>query len=188
MGAGLAGGSSNAAATLIRINQLLGLNIPQKRLLEIGKSLGADVPFCLTGTTALTEGIGEKITVLPPHPACYIVIACPNIHVSTADIFSKFSASEKHHANVSGVINAIVSQKVPQIAKNLYNVFTPITAEAFPRIASLISKMKKYGAVGASMSGTGSAVFGYFESEIAAVSALNRLKNHVNSVFLCKPR
>jgi len=98
VGAGLAGGSSDCAATLLGINNLFGLNIPREKLASIGKSLGADVPFCLAGGTAIVEGIGEKITPLPPHPPCFIVIAVPKIFVSTAEIFKNLDAASRSFA------------------------------------------------------------------------------------------
>ncbi|MCL2386001.1 MAG: 4-(cytidine 5'-diphospho)-2-C-methyl-D-erythritol kinase [Defluviitaleaceae bacterium] len=197
MGAGLAGGSSDCAATLRGVNQLLQLNIPNKRLLEIAKTLGADVPFCLTGGTALTEGIGEKITMLPPHPSCYIMLACPKIHISTAEIFSRLAplltplkdscSGGSKLVSVEGAVNAIHSRDISRIASSFYNVFTPITAGIHPEIQDLISEMISLGAIGASMTGTGSAVFGYFENENIAGAAFKKIQKHIANTFVCKP-
>jgi 4-diphosphocytidyl-2-C-methyl-D-erythritol kinase len=148
--------------------------------------MGADVPFCLTGGTALVEGIGEKITPLPKMPPCFFVIAYPDIQVSTADIFARFSQAGISR-NVSATVSAIVAGSLPQIASSFYNVFEPITAGLFPQIEKIISRFKAYGALGVSMSGTGSAVFACFNDEKTAVMALNRIKKHASQVFLGKP-
>jgi len=190
MGAGLAGGSSDCAATLLGINKLLNLNIPFEKLIEIGKSLGADVPFCLTSGTAVTEGIGEKIKPLPPHPPCFILIACPEIHVSTAKIFSRFDIKNIKQQNCErreNFINIFEKKDLSQIALSLYNIFTPITAGLHPEISDLILKFRNIGALGAEMSGTGSSVFAFFDNEKTAQKAFNIIKKSVTKVFLCKP-
>jgi 4-diphosphocytidyl-2-C-methyl-D-erythritol kinase len=185
IGAGLAGGSSDCAATLLGINELFGLNIPFAKLLQIGKSLGADVPFCLTGGMALTEGIGEKITPLPPHPQCHIVIACPQIHVSTAEIFSQIGAmkNESHEK----ILSAIYEKNLYEISSSFYNIFTPITSNLHPEISILISELKKLGALNAEMSGTGSSVYAFFEDGKIAETALNKIKKYTEKVFLVRP-
>jgi len=183
LGAGLAGGSSDCAATLHGINKLCNLNIPFTRLLEIGKSLGADVPFCLTNGTALTEGIGEKITLLPTHPPCFIVIVCPGVHVSTGEIFSRLVSFST--ACVNPMLNAISKKNLQQLSTLFYNIFTPITTEIHPEIFDLIAELKTLSALGAEMTGTGSSVFAYFNNEQSALKAFHIMKLK-NKVFLCK--
>ena len=196
VGAGLAGGSSDCAATLLGINKLLNLNIPISKLFEIGKSLGADVPFCLhaieacdadLGNMALTQGIGEIISPLPLHPPCHILIACPKIHVSTAKIFAKLKNHNENPAGLEKILTAVNEKNLHAIARSLHNVFTPITSNLHPEIATLISNFKSAGAIGAEMSGTGSSVFAYFDNENTAVSVLNKMKKFDGNVFLCKP-
>ena len=183
MGAGLGGGSSNCAATLHGLNKLFDLNIPLNKLMELGKTLGADVPFCLMGGTALAEGIGEKLTPLPPYPHCYVVLACPNIHVSTGEIFGRIG----HHfppANIEKFMSAYESGDITRIAQNFENTFTPITAELYPQISTLITDLQNQGALGACMTGTGSAVFAYFNDENKAQKACNILQHtHKNTKF-----
>lgn len=190
LGAGLAGGSSDCAATLLGINKLLNLNIPFEKLLEIGKSLGADVPFCLTGGTAAVEGIGEKVTPLTPHPSCFFIISCPDIHVSTTEIFSKLGKIEnfnrERQEKRQSIIDAIANKKFAQIAKSFYNVFTPITMGIHPEIFVLINEFLKLGALGAEMSGTGSSVFACFDNEKSAQKAFDRVKKITKNTFLCK--
>jgi 4-diphosphocytidyl-2-C-methyl-D-erythritol kinase len=186
LGGGLAGGSSDCAATLRGINALCELNIPHERLLEIGTQLGADVPFCLTGGTALTEGIGEKITPLAPHPPCYIIIVCPNIHVSTREIFSRLGTT-KSNPSARSILDAISQKNLHKISSSLYNIFTPVTTNLHPEISAIIEKLRTLGALGAEMSGTGSSVFAYFNDEKSALAALDIMKSS-NNAYLCEPR
>jgi 4-diphosphocytidyl-2-C-methyl-D-erythritol kinase len=186
LGAGLAGGSSDCAATLHGINKLCNLNIPFTRLLEIGKSLGADVPFCLTGGTALTEGIGEKITPLTPHPPCFILIVCPKIHISTAEIFAQLGTLSPNPA-ISDTLHAISKKNLQQIATSFYNIFTPLSSATHPTIPSIINQLLSLGALGAQMSGTGSAVYAYFQSKNTANKALSIMKSKHNA-FLTSPK
>ncbi|MCL1846297.1 MAG: 4-(cytidine 5'-diphospho)-2-C-methyl-D-erythritol kinase [Defluviitaleaceae bacterium] len=189
-GAGLAGGSSDCAATLLGINELFNLNISLRRLLEIGKSLGADVPFCLTGGTAITEGIGEKITPIRPCPPCCIVVATPEIHISTPEIFSRLDAGNFNNVPAREKFLFALNEKnnskknISQIANSLYNVFTPITAALYPEIFDLIAQLKGLGAEGAEMSGTGSAVFAVFADKNAAESAAAAINC---KAFICTP-
>lgn len=183
VGAGLAGGSSDCAATLLGISALMNLQIPSARLAEIGKSLGADVPFCLTGGTALTEGIGEKITPLPPLKEGFFVIAAPEIFVSTREIFGKVEKIAPDAAKLEKITAAIKKKDLPEIAASFYNVFTEITGAIHPEIPALTAQLKALGALGAQMSGTGSAVFAYFESKTAAENAASSIKNS----FVCRP-
>jgi 4-diphosphocytidyl-2-C-methyl-D-erythritol kinase len=187
VGAGLAGGSSNCAAALLGINELFNLKIPLERLIEIGKSLGADVPFCLTGGTAAVEGIGEKITPLPPHPPCCIVIACPNIHVSTAETFKQLDEKNFTKSSPEEILSGFSKSNLKKISSSVYNIFTPVTSALYPQIADLIAQFKHVGALGADMSGTGASVFAYFKDEKTASAALNIMKNSVDEIFICKP-
>ena len=177
VGAGLAGGSSNCAATLRGVNELFQLNIPKGKLMEYGASLGADVPFCLTGGTALAEGIGEKITPLPHHPNCYIVVVCPNIHVATATAYSRLDAVKNRPPgqDKTSLMTALAAQDVSQIAANFFNIFTFVTADMHPEISQIIRELKALGALGAEMSGTGSAVFGYFGDKNKAQAACDKI-------------
>ena len=196
VGAGLAGGSSDCAATLRGINTLFQLNIPMKELTEIGRTLGADVPFCLMGGTALCEGIGEILTPLPQHPPCHIVLITPGIHVSTAEVFSRLNLVKTsipgHTSDTKGLIslkNALANGNVSQIAASFYNVFTPVTAGLHPEISDIISELRSCDALGASMSGTGSAVFAYFDNETYAQRACDKIGTNFKTytAFLTQP-
>jgi 4-diphosphocytidyl-2-C-methyl-D-erythritol kinase len=189
VGAGLAGGSSDCAAVLSGINKLFDLGIPLEKLMETGKSLGADVPFCLVGGTAVTEGIGEKVTPLPPHPPCCIVIACPKIHVSTAEIFARGVQSQEHaDLYKKNILDGLSKSDTEKTASSVYNAFTPVTSAIYPQISDIITQFKNHGALGAEMSGTGASVFAYYKDEKTALAALKRVKRaHDTEIFICNP-
>ena len=195
MGAGLGGGSSNAAATLLGLNQLFKLNIPSQQLFDIGKEIGADVPFCLMQNdavglegklnpiTALATGIGEVLSPLPPHPSCYIALAYPNTNISTAKIFAKLT--KFNYPAIDNFLTIYKTADITQISQALFNSFIPVTAEYCPTIPLLIDGFKKNGALGASMTGTGSTVFAYFNCKSTAQKACNVLtESHHHTMFL----
>ena len=175
--AGLAGGSSNAAATLIGLNILFETGLDQKELIELGVRLGADVPYCILGGTALAEGIGEILTPLPPMPDCYVLIAKPKINVSTATVFKKLDISniEKHPDNKK-VIHAIKQADIDAIASNMCNVLETVTTKKHPIIKTIKEKMLNNGAKGAIMSGSGPTVFGIYHSKHQAQKTAYKLK------------
>ncbi len=175
--AGLAGGSSNAAATLIGLNILFETGLDQKELMELGVRLGADVPYCILGGTALAEGIGEILTPLPPMPDCYVLIAKPKINVSTATVFKKLDISniEKHPDNKK-VIHAIKQADIDAIASNMCNVLETVTTKKHPIIKTIKEKMLNNGAKGAIMSGSGPTVFGIYHSKHQAQKTAYKLK------------
>ena len=188
VGAGLGGGSGNCAATLHGINSLFDLNISGDELLQIGMKLGADVPFCLTGGTCLAEGIGEKLTPLERHPDCHIVIAHPNVHVSTKEMFlglkdSVFCGGKK---KLASLLSGLSNNDLTKVALSFYNVFADLTIEKVPEVGLMLTLLESGGALGSSMTGTGSAVFGYFVDRQAALCAAEKLKK-IGRVFLARP-
>lgn len=190
IGAGLGGGSSNCAATLHGINKLFNLGIPLSRLIELGTSLGADVPFCLVSGTAIAQGIGEVLTSLPSPPNCTVLLAFPHIHISTTRIFNKLHYDMFNQGlSLNNFLAVYKTQSTSQIASNFANTFTAITAGMYPQITSLISGMRNNGALGASMTGTGSTVFGYFNNEHNAIVARNILQqlHPSTSFFITRP-
>jgi len=199
--AGLAGGSSDCAATISGINELFCLNIPlstsdesQPSLMSIGKGFGADVPFCLLGGTALAEGIGEKLTPLPIHPPCWVLLVCPNIPVSTKEIFGKYNPAFSSPGNVPDMVQSLAQGNIRQIAANFSNDLTQVTTKLHPEILDIIDFLKVNGALNAAMSGSGPSVFGYFLDEETAYRAAsifesrpkNRPENKLGKVFLTK--
>lgn len=172
--AGMAGGSTDAAAALVGMNQLFALGISQKTLMEYGASLGADIPFCIARGTALSEGIGEILTPLPPIPDCFFLIIKPVFSCSTKAIYEKFDLqdfSTVKHPDTDGMIKAIEDKDLDGILSRMGNVLEPATGDHFEDITLIKQRLLDAGAEGALMSGSGSTVFGVFRSQEAAEQA-----------------
>lgn len=176
--AGLAGGSSNAAAVLVGMNNLFRLGLSQKDLMERGVSLGADVPYCVMRGTVLAEGIGEILTPLPPLPKCYVLIAKPGISVSTKMVYEKLDSKEiEEHPDIDALLEGLQAQDLGKIASSMGNVLEKVTIEAYPVIEEIKNVMKEAGAMNAMMSGSGPTVFGLFEDKKKAKEAWRTLKD-----------
>ena len=174
--AGMAGGSSDAAAVMVGVNRLFHLNLSQKELMERGVKIGADVPYCILRGTALAEGIGEKLTHLPPAPAGYVLIAKPGIHVSTKFVYTNLKANElESHPDIDGQIQAIRSGDLKKVAELCGNVLESVTIPAYPVIEEIKDVMKKGGALNACMSGSGPTVFGLFDDREKAKAVYENL-------------
>lgn len=188
--AGMAGGSSDAATVLYGMNKLFSLGMTKKQMMEEGVKLGADVPYCVLRTTALSEGIGEILTTLPPMPKCHIVIAKPGISVSTKAVFGKLRVNEiEEHPDIDGIVEAIKAGSLTDIASRLGNTLEEVTIKDYPVIAQIKEEMIAQGALGALMSGSGPTVFGIFDDEKKAKNAYIVLKagTQARQVFLTKP-
>jgi len=169
MGAGLAGGSANCAAALRGLNAFFDLNISKRKLALYGQTLGADVPFCVHGKTAFVEGFGEKVKELEFYPHCPVIIVCPDIFVSTSEIYSRLDSVTDYNKPPLGdhieflLEDRFIFEEEKEIADRFYNIFTPVTTEKHPEILEIIDELKSMpGVLNASMTGTGSAVFAYF--------------------------
>ena len=174
--AGMAGGSSDAAAVMVGVNRLFHLNLSQKELMERGVKIGADVPYCILRGTALAEGIGENLTHLPPAPAGYVLIAKPGIHVSTKFVYTNLKANElESHPDIDGQIQAIRSGDLKKVAELCGNVLETVTIPAYPVIEEIKDVMKKGGALNACMSGSGPTVFGLFDDREKAKAVYENL-------------
>ena len=188
--AGMAGGSSDAATVLYGMNKLFLLGMTKNQRMEEGVKLGADVPYCVLRTTALSEGIGEILTTLPPMPKCHIVIAKPGISVSTKAVFGKLRVNEiEKHPDIDGIVKAIKAGSLTDIASRLGNTLEEVTIKDYPVIAQIKEDMIAQGALGALMSGSGPTVFGIFDDEKKAKNAYTVLKagTQARQVFLTKP-
>ena len=177
--AGMAGGSSDAAAVLFGVNKMFGLGLSRKELMERGLTLGADVPYCLMRGTALSEGIGEVLTPLAPMPQCQVLIAKPAVSVSTKTVYESLDSmelSEADHPDIDGMIQAIEARDINQVAGRFKNVLELVTAGRYPVIGQLEEEMKRQGAVNAVMSGSGPTVFGLFVNPQAARRAYESLR------------
>jgi 4-diphosphocytidyl-2C-methyl-D-erythritol kinase len=174
--AGMAGGSADAATTLHGINQMFRLGLSKRELMQRGLTLGADIPYCLLRGTALAEGIGEKLTRLSPMPKCRILIAKPNISVSTKYVYDNLRANSlKDHPNINGIIDGLKNKDLYQIAGSMENVLETVTIKKYPVIEKMKDQMKSNGALNALMSGSGPTVFGIFDDEVKARMAYDRM-------------
>ena len=175
--AGMAGGSSDAAAVMVGVNRIFHLGLTKKQLMERGVKIGADVPFCIMRGTALAEGIGEVLTPLPAMPHCSLVIAKPKIHVSTKFVYGNLKASElKEHPDIDGQVQALRDGSLEQLVAKMGNVLETVTVPAYPVIDEIKRTMLKNDAMGAMMSGSGPTVFGIFEREERAQEVCRLLK------------
>lgn len=174
--AGMAGGSSNAAAVLFGMNKMFRLGLSQRSLMERGVRLGADVPYCIMRGTVLAEGIGEELTTLPALPACTVLIAKPPISVSTKVVYEALDAKEiVDHPDIDGIIRGLETGSLSEIAAHMGNVLEDVTIGMYPVIEKIKDEMKKAGALNAMMSGSGPTVFGIFESRAAARRAQEQI-------------
>ncbi len=192
MAAGMAGGSTDAAATYIALNELWGLGLSRDRLCELAVKLGADIPYCICGGTALSEGIGEELTFLRDMPSCHIVIAKPAIDVSTAWAYTTLdSAPIKDHPDIDGMRKAIDNRDLYGITERLGNVLETVTSGKYPIIEDIRQVLLNNGAIGARMSGSGPTVFGIFENKdlVFAQHAVEELRRRgiAPELFITKP-
>ncbi len=175
--AGMAGGSSNAAAVLFGMNRLFALGLTQQELMEQGVKLGADVPYCVMRGTVLAEGIGEKLTALPPMPKCTVLIAKPPISVSTKVVYEALDTKKiVHHPDIDGMIRGLEEGKLVRVAACMGNVLEEVTIPLYPVIEEIRQEMLRAGALNAMMSGSGPTVFGLFENKLAAKSAQKQIR------------
>lgn len=185
--AGMAGGSSDAAAVFKGINRMFDLGCSLKELFSLGVRVGADVPYCILGGTALAEGIGEKLTALTPAPECYVLIAKPDINVSTRYVYEHLDEEGiEFHPDIDGMVKSIEESSLQGILDRMGNVLENVTAAKYPIIGRLKNEMKKLGALNALMSGSGPTVFGIFIDEGEAAQAYERMKasGAVKQLFL----
>lgn len=177
--AGMAGGSSDAAAVLFGVNKMFRLGLTTEELMQRGVKIGADVPYCILRGTALSEGIGEVLTSLPPVPQCQVLVAKPGINVSTKFVYENLHANDlrpEQHPDIDGMIRAIKAQDLQGIADKLGNVLETVTVKEYPVIQEIKDKMVEFGAIGSLMSGSGPTVFGLFTNPKAAQQAYEELR------------
>jgi 4-diphosphocytidyl-2-C-methyl-D-erythritol kinase len=184
--AGLGGGSADAAATLVGLNELFGLGLSEAELRDLGLRVGADVPFCLAGGTALGEGIGEILSPLPAPPPHHLVVAKPAAGAETARIYGAYDERPiDNNPSVAPVLEALRMWDPGAVARSLGNNLAPVTKELVPEVQALEEALLRAGALGAAMSGTGTAIFGVFASEAEARAAADGLR--APFVAVCEP-
>lgn len=181
--AGLAGGSSDAAATLRGLNELWQLNLSLDTLAELGAKIGSDVSFCIFGGTALASGRGEKIEKLPSPPTCWVVLAKPKIGVSTAQVYGGLKLEDIEHPNTKQMIHAIELEDYDLMCQSLGNVLETVTFQLHPEVVMIKEQMKRFGADAVLMSGSGPTVFGLVDSESRLSRIYNGLRGFCEEVF-----
>jgi len=177
MAAGMAGGSTDAAATFHGMNRLFALGMSMEEMQKLGVQIGADVPFCMIGGTMLSEGIGEKLTALPKVPHAYLVIAKPDISVSTKYVYENLHVEKiAHHPDMQAVEAAIREGDLQKMCAHMENILENVTEQKYPVITQIKALLEKNGALKALMSGSGPTVFGIFESREKAEEAYKAVK------------
>ena len=175
--AGMAGGSTDAAAAMKGISRLFGLEISMEELFDIGVNIGADVPYCVIGGTALAEGIGEKLTPLEMAPECHVLVAKPDISVSTKYVYEHLDIAKiEKHPDIDGMVEAISMGSLQGVLDRMENVLETVTIPTYPVINDIKRRMKELGAVNSLMSGSGPTVFGIFLEESTAQAAMEQLR------------
>ena len=176
--AGMAGGSTDAAAMLIGVNRLFSLGLTKRQLMERGVQIGADVPYCIMRGTALAEGIGEALSPLPPMVKCPVLIAKPSISVSTKFVYQNLKIDDTTiHPDIDRLIDDIKAKSLHDIAAHMGNVLETVTIPNYPVIDEIKKHMLSNGAVGAMMSGSGPTVFGLFDDEDTAKKAYKAMRS-----------
>ncbi|WGX76184.1 4-(cytidine 5'-diphospho)-2-C-methyl-D-erythritol kinase [Paraclostridium bifermentans] len=186
--AGMAGGSSNAAAVLVGLNKLWNLGLSENELKDIGLKLGADVPFCITGGSALAEGIGEELTNIKGLPEDLNILVCkPNIFVSTKEVYQSLNMDKvKRRPQNKELIDALQNEDVKFISENMVNVLEEVTSLKYSEIGQIEDIMIKNKALGSMMSGSGPTVFGLFDNKDCGLKAKEDLQAKYNQVYLVK--
>lgn len=186
--AGMGGGSSDAAAVLRALNKLTGAGKTPDELCALGAEIGSDVPFCVLGGTRLAEGRGQLLTPLPPLPDCAIVICKPPFAISTPELFGRIDKRKSRlRPDTAGLTASLARGDLPGAARRMFNVFEDVLDRRQGAILSIKSSLLDMGAVGAAMTGTGSAVFGVFASDGAAESAYRALAAQYRECWLTRP-
>ena len=188
VGAGMAGGSANAAAVLRGLNRLVGTGFSLREMEKLGETLGSDVPFCVAGGARLAEGRGEILSPLPCLPDCRIVICKPAFSIRTPDLFARIDARHSGiHPDTDGMIAALAAGDLEGTARRIYNVFEDVLPSRCSEVGVIKERLLSAGALGAAMTGTGSAVFGIFRDAAAAEQVREELGKRYRDCFLAAP-
>ena len=188
--AGMAGGSTDAAAAFHAINELFSLQLSTEELMDLGVKIGADVPFCIYAKTALAEGIGEKLTPVASLPDCHILVAKPPVTLSTKEIYTNLSLEGLEHPDVDGMVDALAAGDLSAVAGKLANVLETVSVKVYREIEAIKSTMMICHAAGSIMTGSGPTVFGLFETEEYAMQAYESIKKQgiAETLVVTRPR
>lgn len=181
--AGLAGGSSDAAATLKGLNELWHLQLSLDEIAELGAKIGSDVPYCVYGGTAIARGRGEKIEHISTPPSCWVVLAKPTIGVSTAAVYGGLKLEDVTHPNTKNMVEAIAEGDYEKMCNNLGNVLESVTMALHPEVLSIKEQMNRFGADAVLMSGSGPTVFGLVSNEVRTTRIVNGLRGFCDEVY-----
>ena len=185
--AGLAGGSTDAAAVLKIMNKLFHINASEEKLMELGLKLGADVPYCISGGTAICKGIGEEVTKLKPFKDKILVLVKPPFGVSTKVVYQEFKLDRvRNHPNTNLLINAIENDNLEEVCSNMKNLLENVTLRKHKVLINIKEEMKRYGSVGTMMSGSGPTVFAFFDDMLSAQRCFEKMKLKYNDVFITR--
>ncbi|RXM77829.1 4-(cytidine 5'-diphospho)-2-C-methyl-D-erythritol kinase [Clostridium tetani] len=185
--AGLAGGSSDAAAVLRGLRDIFMPNLNNKELAKIGVRIGADVPYCIYGGTAFCEGIGEKITKLNSFKDHYLVLVKPDFGICTKEIYSKIDKKEIiKHPNTKEIIKFVNDNNLELLCKNMRNVLEIVTLEERSNLKDIKKELLEYGALGTQMTGSGPTIFGFFPCRDLAESCYRKMKSKYSQVYISK--
>lgn len=188
VGAGMGGGSSDAAAVLRALNRASGAPLSREALCELASAVGSDVAFCLLGGTMLATSRGEALSPLPPMPSCRFVIVKPSFSVSTPELFRALDKNPPRiHPDTAGILDALAAGTLPELCRRMYNVFEEVDDRRMRSIRAIKGELLDGGALGAMMTGTGSAVFGVFDDEKAAEACCARLQAQYPFVCTAEP-
>lgn len=183
--AGLGGGSTDAAAVLRGLNKLWSLNLPLEELAAIGSTIGTDVPFCVYGGTALATGRGHMIKRLPSPPKCWVVVAKPDIGVSSRTIFKKYIHKDRAYS-AQHVTEALKDSNFNKLCQSLDNVLEQVTFDLYPEVQTMKNKMVKYGAEGVLMSGSGPTIYGLVQHHGRAKRIYNGMRGFCHDVYIVR--
>ncbi len=173
----MAGGSADAAQTILGMNRLFGLNLSLEEMMDIGGRYGSDIPYCMVQGTALATGLGEKITYLDPFPEMEVLIVKPRFSMSTAVVYKNFELDKVIvHPDTKGVVEAIRNQDRDYICENMVNVLETVTPKIHPEISAIKERVRGLGAKGVLMSGSGPTVYGLFDDSKKAKAAVDEFK------------
>ncbi|MFS7398187.1 4-(cytidine 5'-diphospho)-2-C-methyl-D-erythritol kinase [Carnobacterium maltaromaticum] len=184
--AGLAGGSSDAAATLRGLNRLWDLNLTLEEVAELGSKVGSDVPYCVHGGTAFVSGRGEKVEPIGEMPQCWVVLVKPRVGVSTGSVFSVLSFDTVTHPDTAGMVAAIKAKDYAKMTQKVGNLLEEVTIARHPDIERVKEKMLKFGADAALMSGSGPTIFALCDKYSRAQRVYNGLKGFCDEVYLVR--
>lgn len=185
--AGLAGGSTDAAAVLKVMNKLFNVNATEEELMELGLKLGADIPYCIHGGTALCEGIGEIITPIKPFRDKIVVLVKPAFGVSTKEVYKNFNLEKvKQHPKTADIINAIENDDLNFVASNMKNLLENVTLRKHKILIKIKEEMNACGAINSMMSGSGPTVFAFFDDMLKAQRCFEKMKKKYSDVFITR--